>query len=169
MSYSLWIVPQEQKVKSYLESLIADLAKTYSGIRFEPHATILGNMSLPLPEVKNGLKKVAAKQKPFFVETGSVEYSTTYYQCLFVRLKPNPDLMSLYDTVKQVYGLTSPSVFMPHISLYYGDVPYAVRHEIMESITFRPQKFLINSIIVTPGGENPPSAWKHVYTSTFGG
>lgn len=162
MSYSLWLVPHEDKVKSYLSHVVMDLANKYHGPEFEPHTTLLGDLPLTLDEITIGCEKLATKTKPFHVETGTVEYSTTYYQCIFARIKPTPQLMELYDVARRTFGLTEPSVFMPHTSLFYGNSTYPERHEIIKSLEFKPQTFSINSIVVTPGGENPPSEWKHL-------
>jgi 2'-5' RNA ligase len=167
MSYTIWLIPKEEKVRAYLTSIIKNLAQKYDGPQFEPHSTLLGDIQLPFNDIQNGCKKIIENIKPFTVETGSVEYSTTYYQCLFVRVKPNPKLMILYDLAKQVFGMVNPSVFTPHISLFYGNIPYSTRHEMMKTIIFEPQQYSIDSLIVTPGGEHPPSEWEHILTVPF--
>ncbi len=167
MSYTIWLLPLEESVKNYLASVVKDLAQNFQGPEFEPHATLLGDQQFSLEEITNKSTQLAKNCKPFTVQTGSVEYSTTYYQCVFVRLKPTPELMSLYDETKKVLGLTNPSVFMPHISLFYGNIPYVKRQEIIDSLNFQPQSFTINSFTITPGGENPPSEWKHLAAIPF--
>jgi hypothetical protein len=75
--------------------------------------------------------------------------------------------MTLYDAAKRVFGMTNSSVFMPHISLYYGDVPYSVRQAMMEAVKIEPKHYLVDAIVVTPGGEHPPAEWEYVYTGAF--
>ncbi len=167
MSYSLWLVPNEEEVKKYLAQIVKELADNYGGPVFEPHATLLGDLPLSLDEVIKGCEYFVSKTNSFKAEISSVEYSTTYYQCIFVRLKPTPELMNLYDLAKQSFGLTKPSIFMPHVSLFYGDIPYHQRQKIVDSIQLLPQQFTVASVIVVPGGENPPSEWKHLTEFKF--
>lgn len=162
MTYSIWLISHEKAVNSYLSSVIKDLADKYQGPEFEPHVTLLGRLSLTLEEVVKGCESLASKSGPLVLETGSIEYSTTYFQCVFVRIKPTPQLMSMYDTAKQILGLTESSVFMPHASLLYGNISYSERQKIVESLDFKPQKFTVNSLVVAPSGEAPPSEWKHL-------
>lgn len=160
-------MPDEDEVKLYLSSTIRKLAEKHHGPEFEPHVTLLGNLPLTLDELEKGCEELASKTSPFQVTTGAVEYSTTYYQCAFVRIKPIPELMNVYDLAKQVFGLVNPSVFMPHISLFYGDTSYSERHKIVESLEFKQQHFHISSIVVTPTDEVLPSEWKHLVTQHF--
>lgn len=162
MAYSIWIIPSEANVRSYVTTVVTDLAQKFNGPIFEPHTTVLGDVHASIEEMEGNCKKIASQTKPFIVETGAVEYSTTYYQCAFVRLKSNPELMTLYDTTKAVFGMSAPTVYMPHMSLFYGNVSYETRQEIIDSLSFTPQQFLINSLVVTPGGELPPSEWQHL-------
>ena len=168
MSYSIWLLTQNKSTQTYLQSLVNSLASKHQGPQFEPHLTMLGDLDLTLDAVNKNCQKLAHQFKPIQVETGPIEYSTTYYQCVFVRIKPNPELMSFYDSTKQSFKLTSSSVFMPHISLLYGDIPYSKRHQIIKSFSFKPQSFLFDLLVVTPGGENPPSEWKHLSEFTLG-
>jgi len=167
MSYTLWLIPEEEKVKTYLSQIINELANKYNGPTLEPHATLLGDLPLSLEEVTKGCENFVAKTKPFTVEINIVEYSTTYYQCIFARLKPPPELMSLYDLAKQSMELTNQSIFMPHLSLFYGNISYQQRQEIMDTLQFVPQKFTVSSIVIVPGGENLPLDWKHLAEYKF--
>jgi 2'-5' RNA ligase len=167
MSYTLWLLPHENQVKDYLSAIVTDLADKYHGPVFEPHATLLGDQQLSLEDITKKCTQLAQQTKSFTAQTGSVEYSTTYYQCVFVRLKPSPQLMELYDSAKKILGLTNPSVFMPHISLFYGNIPYDKRQEIIDWLKLKPLTFTVNSITITPGGENPPSEWKHLAEIPF--
>jgi hypothetical protein len=162
MSYTIWLIPKEMAVKSYLASIVRDLVHEYHGPEFEPHITLLGDVSVSLEEIIENCTLLATKTKPLTLETGTVEYSTTYYQNLFVRIKPTPQLMTAYTTAKDIFNLTTPSVFMPHMSLLYGNDTFDQKHHMMETLEFTPQRFTVSSLIITPGGENPPSEWKHL-------
>lgn len=170
MSYSLWLIPHEQNPKKYLFKVTSQLAKRHNGPVFEPHLTILGDVDLSLETLSDKINKVVQKTRVLILETSTVEYSSTYFQCVFVRVKPTPDLMQLYDNLKQNLGLTKSSVFMPHISLLYGDFPYQERHKIANSLRLETQVFSSESIVITPSGADvTPDKWDHLKEISFRG
>ncbi len=164
MAYSIWLMSSDKGVQEYLDGVVKGLALEYGGVEFEAHMTLLGDVGGDWEEVKEGCKRLARESKSFMAETGSIEYSTTYYQCVFVRLKPSPELMELYVRAKEVFGLEKPSVLMPHVSLFYGDLEYSKRDEISKAVEFEEQKFLLDTLVVTPSGADvDPSGWEHLY------
>ena len=163
MAYSLWLIPSEINQKKYLSNLVKNLADKHLGPIFEPHLTILGDVQLELDELSEKVKRVAEKSPVVQLETSSVEYSTTYYQCIFVRVKPTPELMQLYDDLKDALELKKPSVFMPHISLFYGNLSYQERQEVVSSLQIDTQKFTSQTIVITPSGADvEPEKWDHL-------
>ena len=170
MAYSLWLVPNEETEQKYLSKTISELATKHKGPVFEPHLTILGDVNLELDVLCEKVNKVVQNTPVLKLETSSVEYSTTYYQCVFVRVKPTPEMMQLYEDLKVNLGLTSPSVFMPHISLFYGNLPYLERNEIATSLEIETQVFTSQAIVITPSGADvPPDKWEHLRELSFQG
>jgi hypothetical protein len=70
--------------------------------------------------------------------------------------------MHAYIAAKQIFNLTHSSVYAPHISLMYGDNSFEEKQHITETLIFIPQQYTVSSLIITPGGEHPPSEWKHL-------
>jgi len=168
MAYSLWLLPHEQTTKTCLTEVVTGLAARHDGPVFEPHMTMLGDVDLTLDMLSEKMKEVAQNTSILELKTSSVEYSTSYYQCVFVRVRPTPRLMQLFDDMKQNLGLTKPSVFMPHISLYYGNLPYRERHEIATSLKLETQEFTSQSIVITPSGADvTPDKWDHLKEFSF--
>jgi hypothetical protein len=162
------MVPKEEKVKEYVAGWVEKLAKEHGGAVFEAHMTLVGDVELPLDEMKEMVEELAKGMEPMKLITGEVSYSTTYYQCVFVRLKAEFELMEVYVKAREMFGLGS-GVFMPHMSLLYGDLEFEKREKIVRGIVFEKQEFGVDRLVITPGGENPPDKWEHLVEIELGG
>lgn len=156
--YSIWIIPQGN-TKKVLEKEVSRLVKEYGGPLFEPHMTLLGPIDEPEREVVKKTKKLAEKHEPFELEVGEIDYSTTYYQCVFARIKTNQHLIDFRMKAQEIFD--KEDFFMPHISLFYGDVPSHIRAEMAREVKLPKIKFELDSLIVTPAVEDPDK-WKHL-------
>lgn len=156
--FSLWVTARGNTQKR-LEAVVKDLSKKFKGPNFEPHMTLLG----PIPEGKEEVIKkaqiFARKIAPFKLTLGNVDYSSTYFQCVFVRVMTSRPLLEARMTAQKVFNIDS--LFMPHISLYYGDVSPKVREKIVKSVKLPKLSFMVDKIIVTPA-TNDTSKWKHL-------
>ena len=156
--FSLWVTAQGNTQKR-LEAVVKDLSKKFKGPNFEPHMTLLG----PIPEGKEEVIRkaqiFARKIAPFKLTLGNVDYSSTYFQCVFIRVKTSIPLLEARMAAQKAFNIGS--LFMPHISLYYGDVSPKVREKIAKSIKLPNLSFIVDRIIVTPATLDP-SKWKHL-------
>ena len=137
MLYSLWLQPNESPTKAYFEKTIASLADKYDGPNFEPHLTLLGNVEATLPEIKEKCQTIAQNFPALQLTTGTVDYSTTYFQCVFIRIEPTPELMALYEATHKTFGQQPVALYMPHMSLFYGNSSYEKREEIKRSLQWK--------------------------------
>ena len=142
-----------------LEAVVKDLSKKFKGPNFEPHMTLLG----PIPEGKEAVIRkagiLARKIAPFKLTLGDIDYSSTYFQCVFVRVKTSIPLLEARMEAQKAFNIGS--FFMPHISLYYGNVSPKVRQKIAKSIKLPNLSFVVDRLIVTPATLDP-SKWKHL-------
>ena len=83
--YSLWITPPI-KINGPLQKVITDLSAKYGSPEFEPHITLLGNISLDLEPLKQKVGLLVSKLKPFPISFSEVSFSTTYFQSVFVSI-----------------------------------------------------------------------------------
>lgn len=161
-SYSLWITPP-LGISKILQNIIDHLAVEFKGERFEPHLTLLGEIEGEESEVLDKAKKLAGDLGSFKIELGVVSFSTTYFQNVFVRVKSNAALMSANMLAKKIYNFEN-NVFMPHISLLYGNHDMkdreliASRVEIPEGLSF-----IAENLVLIP---NTPviEGWKPIAT-----
>jgi hypothetical protein len=156
--YSIWITASGKNQK-ILEKLVSELAKDYGGPLFEPHMTLLGPINQSKKEVIKKTKKLAKTHASFELEIGEIDYSTTYFQCVFARVKTNQHLIELRMKAQEIFNIDS--FFMPHISLFYGNVESHIRARITRKIKLPKIKFVADKLIVTPATDDP-STWEHL-------
>lgn len=158
--YSLWIIPSPD-TKKRLKKIIINLSKKYDGPVFEPHMTLLGNINSEESECVKNTKVLASQIKPFTVSFGDISFSTTYFQSVFLRIKSSAELMEVNLRAKKLFNLNN-NVFMPHISLLYGDHNMSIRENISSRIHLPSNlSFKVNQIVVVLSTQNP-SEWKHL-------
>lgn len=166
MNYSIWIIPPTP-VKSTLSEVIKNLAEEFNGPVFEPHMTILGNIKIELPIIINGLQEVAKNLTKLNLSLGPASFSTTYFQNALVRVNSTAELMRLNIDLKNKFNLAN-DVFMPHISLLYGEQDMRTREVATSKIPNLESEFNIEEFIVTPSRPNPDE-WVHSAVIPFGG
>ncbi|EKD91448.1 MAG: hypothetical protein ACD_30C00005G0016 [uncultured bacterium] len=159
-SFSIWIVPSGD-VKKKLEGVILDLSQKYNSPVFEPHMTLLGDISVDEKSVLEKAKILTSKIKPFTVELGEISFSTTYFQSVFVRIKSNAELMNANLAAKEIFGVDN-NVFMPHISLLYGDYDMELREKVAKEIKLPSNlSFNVDKLVIIPSFPEPKD-WKHL-------
>jgi len=156
--FSLWITPQGNTQKR-LKAVVKDLSKKFKGPIFEPHTTLLGPILEDEDEVVRKTQALARKIAPFKLTLGDVDYSSTYFQCVFVRVKTSVPLLEARMEAQKAFNINS--FFMPHMSLYYGNTEPEVREKIAESVKLPNLSFIVDRLIVTPASSDP-SKWKHL-------
>lgn len=145
MQFSIWVIPPEQ-VYSQLKNVIYELSRQYNGSRFEPHMTILGNIDKDLSEIEQKLKELANSVDKLELSLGSVSFSTTYFQSVFVRVNSTAKLMQLNLDAKKLFDMEN-SVFMPHISLLYGNHNMVTREAAASGLHLPPSSFVVDEFI----------------------
>eukprot|EP01066_Platyproteum_vivax_P004922 Platyproteum_vivax@DN16301_c0_g1_i1.p1 len=118
---SLWLTPPKGIFEPIIDKYRIN-PKEHS--IFDPHITLVGSLGhLEIDEVVGRVKNVVEECQHFQVETDYVSTGSTYYQCVYLLMKQSPPLMSLqHKLVDALLGSSSssPSSYMPHLSLVYG-------------------------------------------------
>ncbi|SRR5258708_11570565 len=158
--YSLWVVPPPE-ISDLLQKLITNLSSKYNSPSFEPHMTLLGNISSDKKPMLEKANTLVSKLKPLPLSLSEISFSTTYFQSVFVRVKATAELMNANLIAKDIYQ-TDNSVFMPHISLIYGNHSMEERGKIVSEVIL-PKNITFNAeeIIVIPSTQNP-NEWTHL-------
>lgn len=162
--YCLWIIPPVEVTK-LLNSIIKKFSKKYKSPVFEPHVTLLDGIYAPKDKALSGTKELFSQIKPFSLSFGEVSFSTTYYQCVFVRIKATAPLMHANLLAKKIFNAKN-DIFMPHISLLYGNHPMKLRERLAAEINLPKVSFKSEKMIVVPSTDDPRD-WKHLVEYNF--
>lgn len=165
MKYSIWVIPPEP-VTNTLTDIVKKLAHDFDGPIFEPHMTILGNIDLELPRIIEVIKPVSESLTQLELSFGPVSFSTTYFQNVLIRINSTTKLMQLNMDLKQALNVNN-DVFMPHISLLYGNHDMDLREKATQSVSGIDTAFAVNELVITPSTPSP-SEWIHSATIPFG-
>lgn len=150
--YSIFIIPPEP-IFSQLKNKIDELAKQFNGPVFEPHMTLVGNIEMDLAELEQKVKELAGNTSKFEVKTSEVSFSTTYFQNVFVKVKPSARLMQLNLNAKKLLGMEN-NLFMPHISLLYGTQDMERREKAAFQIELPELSFEARELAIVPASED---------------
>ncbi|OGC47694.1 hypothetical protein A2886_02875 [candidate division WWE3 bacterium RIFCSPHIGHO2_01_FULL_42_13] len=158
--YFLFLVPPA-RVGEILQKVITNLSEKHNSPNFEPHITLLNNVFSDLETVKQKAKLLASKLKPILISLGEVSFGANYFQSVFIRVKATAELMDLYTLAKEIY-LADDNVFMPHMSLIYGNQTMEERKRITSAIELpKDISFEASKLVIVPGTENPDD-WIHI-------
>jgi 2'-5' RNA ligase len=158
--YCLWIVPPTGE-KELLQKVIINLSKKYHSSSFEPHVTLLSDISCYKEVMIQKANILASKLHIFPLCLNEISFSTTYFQSAFIRVKATAALMNANLIAKEIYQVDN-NVFMPHLSLIYGNHTMDKREKIVSEVILPKNiKFNVEKIIVTPCTNNP-NDWIHL-------
>lgn len=159
MPYSLWLT-LPQPLKQQLELVIAKLASTYNGPVFEPHLTLVSEIDLNQEVMVEKAQQLSMQLSPLALTLADIAISVTYFQCVVVRVKPTAELLEAYLATTTLFNL-KPTLFMPHISLFYGNNSMAEREQIAQTVQLPASDFTASELVVAPALPNP-AEWYRV-------
>ena len=139
-----WLIPAEP-ARGFLEKVIVDLARRYSGPVFEPHLTV--HVGADSGEsAKKVISKAALGCEPIELEVLDLYHSDEFTKTLFVRLAPNTKLQQLHDRIRNAAWNSSEYRLEPHMSLLYKKMPLLKRRELAESIKLPFSRIVFDSL-----------------------
>lgn len=164
MKYSIWVIPPEP-VFSQVQSVVQTLSLQYTGPLFEPHLTILGGVEAELPQVIQATKTIAASCNQLQLTLDAISFSTTYFQSVLVRVQATAQLLQLNLDLKKAL-VQENTLYMPHLSLLYGNHDMPTREKAASQIQLPPLSFAVTSFVIVPSTLDP-SEWQHLATVPF--
>lgn len=151
--YTLWLMPKGRYYHRFAD-LIKRLAKEYGGPIFQPHVTLLGELSHLDKDVKKLTEKLVTGQKPFSITLRQIDYQEYHFRALFVKVDVTKPLVGLHEKAKELFGMQHIPPYMPHLSLLYGNYQPKLKEEIISTIgREQPAEFEVNSIHLIRGGQ----------------
>lgn len=166
--YAFWLIPEEE-VFTEMQKVIIKYSQKYNTPVFIPHLTILSGVKSTDNRVVKDIHAISNQNKPFKLELGKVEFSTTYFQCVFVRIKTRAQLLNTHIGLREKFGYKEEHVYMPHASLVYGDFDMETREKICSEIVLKETEFVANSIVIVRADSGDPNEWDVVRKVTLSG
>ncbi|CAJ1911165.1 unnamed protein product [Cylindrotheca closterium] len=137
MKLSLWLMPPPH-VATALEQRISFYSKTSGGPYFDPHVTVLGDITCESRDHATKIVSVLQQDLSGFGEIDAVFHPKAqnldaWNQALVVEMVATPKFVELCERVRELLqmdsttGLFPPPLRAPHMSLFYGvdNVPKA--------------------------------------------
>ena len=133
--YHLFFLP-EGELFDNLQRTINELADKYNGPKFEPHVTLLSGIpNAPEAELVEKTRNLAVSMKPFNIELTKTETQDTFFRALYLKAidtltyqRYHHQALGVFEMKKQM------TIPMPHLSLYYGNVPQSIKDEMIASL-----------------------------------
>ena len=168
--YSLWVVPPEP-VHGRVAGIISGLAEKYGAPSFEPHMTLLGDISTGRRGATKKASELADSLRPFSVRLTDIGCLDTHFRCMFIRAEETPRLMAANERARELFGRQSGQKFMPLISILYGDFPPAMKERIIDEIGVRDgfnAEFKVRSMhLVYSSKKIPINKWRRIKEYTL--
>ena len=132
---SLWLMPEGEACER-LHGLIAGLARRFSTPVFPPHLTLLpGIAGRPEEDLLAASRRLAAALRSPAIGLSAVEGREDPFRCLFARAVLDSPLRAAHAAAARAFGREPDPAFFPHLSLVYGALPVATKHEVAAEVT----------------------------------
>lgn len=163
--FSIWILPPLEKATPF-KKIITSLSKKYNSPDFAPHITLLGAFPGKENFVVSNFEKLVSNLRTFDVGFDGLSFSTTYFQSVFLRVKPTASLLNANLEAKKIFNMPN-DVFMPHMSLIYGNHSMEEREKISKDLEIpKNTSFHARKLVLVPTTDNPKD-WKPISELTL--
>jgi len=157
--FGLFLIPSTNQYKKHTKT-IKSLCKKYAIPEFDAHVTVIGTIEAEEKDVIKKVKKIAEGYKKMEVEILGINFSDTYYKCVFAQIKMTPQLLNLYRELGAEFEYISKSAFFPHMSFLYGDFSPEEKSNIAAQVKVS-KNLLLDKLVIVRNGPFP-SDWTHV-------
>jgi 2'-5' RNA ligase len=156
-TYHLWLKPSGPTYDR-LAGTIRDLARELDAPVFEPHVTLLSLEGANDQHVRR-TAGLARQLKPFPVALADLSYRDEYFQCFFINVERDTQVLKANALAKQVFQQRD-SAYAPHLSLVYGLYPEARKKELIARLRSGiPASFEANAIHLIRADSGDPKDW----------
>lgn len=156
--YHLWLAPEGAALQR-LQRVVDDLAQGYDGPAFAPHVTLLSGLAGDEASLIERNRSLAARLPSFELSLTTPEAGNTFFQCVYMRVAEDPLLSRTRRAAGEAFALPYGD-YMPHLSLYYGDVSEERRAVIVAGVPADATcSFSVESILLIRADSERPSDW----------
>jgi len=157
IGYHLFFLPSGELFDN-LQNITSMFAEKYDGAKFEPHLTLLARIPrVDEAELIVKTKKLASIMESFEIELKEVCTEDTYFRALYCKAEPNAKMEEYHQRALEIFDVQDVNVYMPHLSLYYGNIPQSTKDEMIALLSLpASMKFLVDRVyLYRTEGEAP--------------
>ena len=147
IGYHLFLIPSGELFDK-LQNTINRLAEKYGGVKFEPHVTLLARIpKADEAELIEKTEELAKAINPFEIKPKEISTEDAYFRALYCKVEPNNELKEYHQKALKIFGIQDVNPYIPHLSLYYGNVKQSIKDEMIASLSLPTNmKFLVDKI-----------------------
>jgi len=160
-TFGFWLLPPK-KIQAEYQPLIDKYSKRLKTPSFEPHITIFGGVKEDEKKIVKKVERITSKLKPIQITFSDITVSTTYHQCVFARVKPTTYLLDTHLEFKATLGDLGKKMYVPHMSLVYGNMSTKEKNEIADEIKLTTNSFKADRFCLVNTDDFNPKTWIHV-------
>ncbi len=129
--YALWLLLPDEAHSRY-GAIIEAIARQYGTPRFEPHITLLGELTGEEQTLAQQTQALAREIEPFELRLLEAKYENEYYRCLYVLVAPSRALLRARERARERFARRIETAYVPHLSLVYGALAEEQKEKILE-------------------------------------
>lgn len=136
------LVEPVEPLASELSSIIQKLSEEYGGPIFKPHVTLLAGIPIGSEEeIVSKVCAVANALAPFSLTLGKLDIEDVYFRALYFKIKEIGEMNICHTLARKIFGVEDSNIYMPHLSLLYGNYPRAKKEKTVKTITTPGESF----------------------------
>jgi len=132
-SYSLWLRPSQTQIDD-LTKIISRLSHRFSCTPFPPHITLLPGNPAITDSIIETCEAIIKRYPAFDITLEEIAYTPAYFRSLYILAKPETPLINIYEDTKKRLNHESSKMYMPHISLLYGNLDAKKQQTLKEEL-----------------------------------
>jgi 2'-5' RNA ligase len=166
--YALWLLLPGEARERYA-ALIELLARQYATPRFEPHITLLGDLTGEEAALAEQTRALARELEPFELRLLEAGYEDETYRCLYIYTAVSRALEYARERARERFGRRIETGFVPHLSLVYGALDEDEKERILDRIGRYFDETVTIREIALYAIEGRPEQWRSVVRVPLGG
>jgi len=130
--YHIWLIPEDGDI---FKSAIKQLSETYKSKLFDPHVTLVSGITGNQDELVGRTENLARALSKMVLQPMEFSYTREFYRALFIVIKSSHELSDANLLAKNIFNLSLDQDFMPHLSLFYGELPSEEKEKIKKQLS----------------------------------
>jgi hypothetical protein len=168
-NYALWLIPSGDSYGSLGET-IRHYSDRFATPCFEPHITLVSSIQGSQCEIREKAANIAGCLDRFEFALGRARHSNSFFHCVFLDVILDAGLSRAHDIARGVFPVMGPDLYMPHVSLVYGNLPVEERDAIVEDIggAFCGRILVQDICLYLASSDMPPDTWHEIQRYSLG-